>query len=174
MDNRMRELINDLTEEIVRLYELDIQNDINKIVEDLGGKIIEDSKISDYEGAVRKVDDKNFEIIVPRDQNENRKRFTIAHELGHLFLHMGFLINQEVWNKQKDGELEYFRHGLSELEYQANEFAAALLMPRSEYEKILEENTTNNIVNTIEIAEHFHVSVDARSTRGKFLGYLKW
>ena len=62
----------------------------------------------------------------------------------------------------------------SEKEYQANEFAAAFLMPRDEYLKKMNEYTDGNKVNTSKIAEYFNVSVEAASNRGKFLGYLKW
>ena len=62
----------------------------------------------------------------------------------------------------------------SEKEYQANEFAAAFLMPKKEYFRVMNENLDGNKVMTSKIAEHFHVSVEAASNRGKFLGYLKW
>ena len=41
---------------------------------------------------------------------------------------MGYKINSELWNKQKNAI--YYRSGDSLMEYQANEFAAALLMPK--------------------------------------------
>lgn len=66
------------------------------------------------------------------------------------------------------------RLGSSEKEYQANEFAAAFLMPKNEYLKKLNEFVSGNKVNTSKIAEYFNVSVEAASNRGKFLGYLKW
>ncbi len=43
---------------------------------------------------------KIFEIIVFEYQPPNRKSFTIAHELGHLFLHMGYIIDEERWKVQ--------------------------------------------------------------------------
>ena len=54
---------------------------------------------------------------------EGRKRFAIAHEIGHFILHTGtqlILCNEEdmhVWKESKTQEIE------------ANEFAASLLMP---------------------------------------------
>lgn len=84
---------------------------------------------------------------------------------------MGYLTNKKLWESQ--GEHIYHRIGSSEKEYQANEFAAAFLMPKQEYIKIMNENLKGNTVNTSKIAEYFHVSVEAASNRGKFLGYLK-
>lgn len=64
-----------------------------------------------------------------------RKRFTIAHELGHHFLH---LLEDGVF---VDGEADLFRGAIAEVqqgiaperrrEIQANMFAAALLMPQA-------------------------------------------
>lgn len=85
---------------------------------------------------------------------------------------MGFQTDIKIWKQQNDRL--YYRNGNSELEYQANEFAAALLMPQDEYETIMDCNTQGNLVNTSEIARYFHVSVDAAANRGKWLGYLRW
>lgn len=69
-----------------------------------------------------------FKIIVSSYQDEQRKRFAIAQELGHLFLHMGYKTNAEIWEKQADKVP--FQEKDPEKVRQANEFAAALLMPR--------------------------------------------
>ena len=83
---------------------------------------------------------------------------------------MGFQVDPELWSKQDD--TIYRRFGTSEQEYQANEFAAALLMPRKEYLVVLKSNITNGRVNISEVADHFHVSNAAAGNRGRFLGYL--
>lgn len=112
----------------------------------------------------------SFEIWVDPFRSKKRRKFAIAHELGHLFIHMGYRINDEIWNEQD--ERPYYRYGNTEMEYQANEFAGALLMPRQQYYEVMNRFTKGNIVDTAKIAEHFHVSVDAASNRGKWLGYL--
>ena len=172
MDRATRNMINSLTEDIICLFNIEIPiQDIEEFVRSLGGTIQTDIKYSD--GSIEKDGNNSFKIIVSPFQDEKRRRFTIAHELGHLFLHMGYLINQEVWNRQ-DKNI-YHRVGSSEKEYQANEFAAAFLMPKAEYLKIMNENVIEkNEVDTSKIAEYFNVSVEAASNRGKFLGYLEW
>lgn len=60
------------------------------------------------------------------------------------------------------------------MEYQANEFAAALLMPKKAYKEIMDQYTIGNEVETDKIASYFGVSISAASNRGKFLGYLQW
>ncbi|MCI9162180.1 MAG: ImmA/IrrE family metallo-endopeptidase [Lachnospiraceae bacterium] len=170
MDKSTRMMINSLTEDILKSFHIEVPiGDMDELIGRLGGNIQADSSYSD--GAVEKVGN-SFRILVSPFQDERRRRFTIAHELGHLFLHMGYMTNQELWERQD--ESRYHRSGNSEKEYQANEFAAAFLMPRDEYWKALNRNTVGDKVDTSKIAEYFNVSVEAASNRGKFLGYLKW
>lgn len=174
MNQEFRNIINKLTEEIISEYKIRIPiTDIYDTVNRLGGSIEEKYELGTMvDGSIQKKDE-GFVITVSPFISEGRKNFTVAHELGHLFLHMGYMTNEELWNEQEDEV--YYRSGESALEYQANEFAAALLMPRKEYEEQLDKNTRDdNIVNTAQIAEYFNVSVSAASNRGKFLGYLKW
>lgn len=173
MNDELRMLINNLTQDIIELYDIQvpIQN-INDVVEKLGGRIEESFNIDNMsDGSIRKQDD-GFVIFVSPFQSRERKKFTIAHELGHLFLHMGYRINLELWNRQENAT--YYRAGDSLEEYQANEFAAAFLMPKNKYKEIMDQNTVGNMVETGKIADYFGVSVSAASNRGKFLGYLQW
>lgn len=170
MNNATRTIINSLTEDILDSFKIQIPiQDIDALVDLLGGSIQTDFSCTD--GTVVK-EGESFRIFVSPFQDEKRRRFTIAHELGHLFLHMGYLINEELWKRQDENV--YNRLGSSEKEYQANEFAAALLMPKNEYLKKMNEYIIEDKVNTSKIAEYFNVSVAAASNRGKFLGYLKW
>ena len=168
----MRCLIDDLTQDIIREYDISIPIfDIDEIVKRMGGVVKESDLLSEYsDGCIKKVGD-GFEIVVSQLQPENRRNFTIAHELGHLFLHMGYKIDADRWNSQQS---TYYRKGGSVQEHEANEFAAALLMPRKEYKKIMDRYTEGNHVFTPKIAEEFHVSINAASNRGKWLGYLQW
>ena len=86
--------------------------------------------------------------------------------------HMGYRTNNELWEKQENNI--YHRIGNSEKEYQANEFAAAFLMPATEYLAVLNKVAEGNMVDTSKIAEYFNVSIEAAANRGKFLGYLRW
>ncbi len=61
-------------------------------------------------------------IWVDPSDAETRRRFTIAHELGHLLLHR----EQQMF---RDSSFASTNH----LEYQANDFAAELLMPKDEF-----------------------------------------
>lgn len=174
MDSELRMLINNLTQDIIDAYHIQIPIlDIDYVVtQQLGGRIEESPNIENMsDGSVRK-EGNGFVIYVSPYQTTERRTFTIAHELGHLFLHMGYVINQELW--ERPASETYYRFGDSLKEYQANEFAAAFLMPKKKYKEIMDQFTQGNIVETGKVADYFRVSVSAASTRGKFLGYLQW
>ena len=165
--------INDIAESLLDAFNIQIPiNDIEGVVNKIGGRVEIDVDLSMYSDGFIKKENDAFVISVSPFQSNERKNFTIAHELGHLFLHMGYITDEEVWEKQ-DG-IPYHRNGSSIMEYQANEFAAAFLMPKSEYKKLVDLNTNNQEVNTSRVAEYFNVSLNAASNRGKWLGYLQW
>lgn len=173
MNYQTREFINELAEKVRERYGIETSTlDMRDVVVVMGGRLKEKEQgVEISSGYIRKCHG-SFEIVVPRWQSEVRKNFTIAHELGHLFLHMGYIVAPDIWNSQNDAE--YHRYGISEAENQANEFAAAFLMPRKEYRRVMEENCQGNMVNTANIARHFNVSIEAAANRGKWLGYLQW
>ena len=115
MNNELRMLINNLTQDIIDLYNIQIPiENINDVVTTLGGRVEETMDIDTMsDGSIRKQDD-GFIIYISPFQSSERKKFTIAHELGHLFLHMGYKISSELWDKQKNAT--YYRSGDSLME----------------------------------------------------------
>jgi Zn-dependent peptidase ImmA (M78 family) len=94
--------------------------DVHKIAEILNIQIQEDMYISDS----GKYDSDKQIITINEFEPEVRKRFTIAHELGHAVLeHPGVSLRTELLDKYKDVVLKGH-------EVMANKFAAELLMPR--------------------------------------------
>lgn len=159
-------LINALSEDILNMFDISVPiKDIDAVVEQLGGKVVQGSSDSVQRNGDR------FKIIVRPFKDENQRKFTIANELGHLFLHMGYKIDDRIWNKQKDGA-DYQVNDVSQ-EWLANEFASALLMPKNKYKEIMDQYTMDAFVDTKKIADYFGVSVSAASSRGQFLGYLQ-
>ena len=81
-----------------------LNNDMYKIPVDVI-KIANANDIKVYEGdldkklsgAIRYDKDKDeFEILINKNDAKVRQRFTIAHELGHYFLHQDFLKMEEI------------------------------------------------------------------------------
>ena len=168
LSDKVKELISEMAEEVREVYGITtpIVN-IKQIVRNIGGDIIEKNN-SYYECKLRRTSKIRFVIEIPMDRSEGAKNFLIAHELGHLFLHLGF--GTKLWEEQfgeYDNKNTYYDH-------QANEFAYSFLMPKQEYKIIMDKYTNGNQVNTKKIAEYFNVAVDAASSRGKRLGYLEW
>jgi len=74
----------------------------------------------------------------------NRQRFTIAHEIGHLQLHPEFITNTVHVDKQfAESVLKRDTSsaaGIERLEVEANQFAAALLMPGLILDRLLKQS----------------------------------
>lgn len=157
--------------------QLSVSTPVNmqQVINQLNGKLqaitFEDSSIS---GRIQKIGN-SFEISYNAEHSPLRSEFTIAHELGHLFLHMGYLVDPAKWNSIDEYyDSPKYRQGYSEEEYEANQFAGAFLMPEDEYRQFIKNNSINHRIAINSIAEKFGVSFDAALTRGKWLGIFEW
>jgi len=89
---------------------------------------------------------------------EGRKRFAIAHELGHFELHNTsqlILCSEEdmfIWNESKSQELE------------ANEFAASILMPEEIFTRFIKPEQPH-MSKVIELAQKFRTTLTATALR---------
>lgn len=137
-------------------------------------ELILEDVIAYYDGDVRNAELKNCDgrmvmkgdrAIVSINQNivhPQRRRFILAHELGHMILHRG----KEAVFSDDEHTLEDYRSGSQERE--ANAFAAALLMPGQLFAKVCLKRKFGS--ETIRyIAEHFGTSIS--STVFRFLEY---
>ncbi len=113
--------------------------------------------------------DGDVTLLVNQSDPPLRKRFTIAHELGHHFLHLledgefvdgeANLFRQDV--PQEEGKLSPDRRR----EIQANMFAAALLMPEEEVRQGWKRHQSIEV-----LARKFNVSETAMYYRVNQLG----
>ena len=172
MNSSTKQYINELAQQVINVYDITIPiNDLENVVRSMGGEIEERAEFDDLcDGTIMKSNSDGFRIVIQRNQYPQQKTFAIAHELGHLFLHMGFRTNRELWDSQ-DNRI-YRRFGISEQEYQANEFAVSLLMPKDRYKKIVSEYAANGTVDMARVANYFNVSIAAAANRGLSLGIL--
>jgi len=149
--------------------------DLASVVQDLGGEIrpVPDDWEYKYD-KVTKYDNPQFVIWINDKSVPARQRFSIAHEIGHLLIHMGYKTNPETWNRLQSGD-GFFRLPQRNLpvEIEANEFAASFLMPEELFRKVADDTAKGNFYYTNEIATRLGVSEDAASYRGRLLGLWK-
>lgn len=189
MNNETRLLIRSFAEDYLKYIYIDNKDfngphypvRIEEIIDGLQGIIVEDLTDFTSDGNIvyaKDVDAHVFEIHIRKISDRQRKRFTLAHELGHLFLHMDFFDESKRAEHREYQDCSFYRqnNNYAEEELQANEFAASFLMPSKEFLKIANENIIyrENAYNVAKIAEHFDVSNLAALTRGRWLGIFKW
>lgn len=143
--------------------------DIRELVQKLGITLIDaphDPASPDLSGAAVMKDGQPF-ILVNESHRPERQRFTIAHELGHLLMHVS------------TGKAVLFRddvsaRGVDPFEVEANAFAAALLMPEERVRRLVPEPMNPMDDDGIErLAKRFEVSGQAMAIRLKSLGLLQ-
>lgn len=99
----------------------------------------------------------NASVTINQNHHSNRQNFTIAHELGHLFLHCedeGVFIEQQSFNRDKQSSTGEIKE-----EVEANRFASCLLMPEKfvreiaiSYKGSISEKEVNDMANEFEVS----------------------
>ena len=172
--SRRRE-INEFAEQVRHALDLRSPIDMERVVRTLGGsvKYTRPHELP-YEAIVEKKDG-SFVISLTRDKAPTRRNFSIAHEVGHLLLHMGYIVDPKKWEQISNYEDSVrARYGYSEEELEANEFAGALLMPRDEFLKAAERHFDGEKYDVGKVAGHFGISSQAAKTRGQWLNVFAW
>lgn len=163
-----REYLEELTTQILvdndMLYKVPV--DVISIAKNYGIDVYEAEFDNEISGVIRYDNKKEkFEIIVNKNNAWVRKRFTIAHELGHYFLHRDMLENNDIHIDtlyrasaiQVDEETK-------EREKEVDYFAGALLMNEKVIEKLIQSYEIS------EMAKILDVSYSAMTVRLNILG----
>lgn len=155
----MNDLINSF--EIIRRYQQAVPVQLVPMARSLGLEVYRSKGWpDDLSGAIRKLtaDDEpsesGYAIYVNADHPETRRRFTLAHEVAHFVLHRDMI---------GDGITDdaMYRSGLSKIEeYQANDLAAEILMPK---DKLIEELKSEK--EPSKLADKFEVSLSSMNIR---------
>lgn len=175
MTPEKRRKISELASAVRGALKLESPIDVSAAVDKLGGSLtfVEPDEI-EYEAIVEKQGD-GFCIKIANDRSEARQNFSVAHEIAHLFLHMGYIVSPEKWrNIAAYEDSVRARHGYTEEEYEAHQFAAVFLMPEGEFLAVAKEAYSKGQYDLSVIAERFGVSVKAAKTRGQWLGLFGW
>jgi Zn-dependent peptidase ImmA (M78 family) len=131
--------------------------DVLTLVNALGGRVV----VVNTTESLHVDDDGSFVVYVPPTTSSRRDRFTIAHELGHYFLH---------WLYPRVGRaMSYDRGGRNRMETEANVFASSLLMPEQAFRAAHEQYGGD----VWDLASHFDVSPAAADVRCQVLGLAR-
>lgn len=145
---------------------------IEDIIIQLGGEIIDYDLEYGVLAEIISSKKDNFTIKIINDISKEKRKFLLAKQLGHLFLHLDFLKgNSKISFKDNISNRIYpnrWKH------LQAYEFAKNFLMPEKEFRKVAQMNLNGHKYNTKKIAEYFKVSLNKASYRGKQLGLFRW
>ena len=137
--------------------DLDIEGIVN-----LNGSFYQEKSMADADGRIIFKGNNTIITINADISYAPKKRFVMAHELGHLLLHKNIV---PVFNCNEASFLQWYEQ--SSFETQANEFAAELLMPQNlfvEQARIIKKFDFNTI---IALANYFQTSIT--STIIKFI-----
>ncbi len=135
--------------------EIDVEN-----IAWVRGALVQELPLEGIEG--RLVSSQHRGVITVREgiPEEGRKRFIIAHELGHFELHRGK--TQVALCTGQD--LVYFYKRVRPNEGEASEFASELLLPEPMVKAKI-KSATPDLTNIAVVAEEFHASLTATSLR---------
>ncbi len=149
-----------------------------KIAESLNIEIISKPSEDDLSGFLFRDFAKNQTIIgVNQNHHPNRRRFTIAHEIGHFILHNyeGFHFDSSNENYLLKLRKKNSRVTNKEEEREADIFAAQLLMPKEFVIRDVLTLESPDLLfddNIPKLARKYKVSVRAFTIRLENLGYI--
>lgn len=109
---------------------------------------------------------RQWAILYHQGQSPGRKAYTIAHEFGHYMLHRK-LIDED--DRFEGGiycdENSVLRREGTDIEQEADEFAANLLMPFHDFRRQITPKTVPNFDDLSKIADRYGVSLTAATLR---------
>ncbi|SDF43605.1 protein of unknown function [Mucilaginibacter pineti] len=125
--------------------------------------MVKESDLKNCDGRLVMKQGRSIVTIDSKIEFEQRKRYVLAHELGHILLHA----DKEASFTDDDTTLEGYKKGPQEKE--ANDFAAELLMPRELFEANCEKKKFSPELIS-ELAQKFNTSLTSTVYRFVDLG----
>lgn len=161
--------VSNFAEEVARHVNYVIGENMRAFVARLGGRISFHDEVrpdDDFPESIVVQPDGKFQIFLPTVTTEERDRFTIAHELGHLFLHFPKVKRDNpgcamAATRRVDPADAVQKRA----EWEANWFAAAFLMPQQTFREAHDASP-----NAALLAGRFGVSQKAAEVRISTLG----
>ena len=138
MSSILKELIDTIPVNVERLIKSHgILLNKNAIRDEIGKGINRPSGAGELIGEIRK-DGDEYKILILGSDHYYRKRFTMAHELGHFVLH-----KDKIDRCGSISDSEEYDGITKEEETEANAFAAETLMPEDKVREIFAETMRN-------------------------------
>jgi Zn-dependent peptidase ImmA (M78 family) len=131
--------------------------EIFNLLESSGIIVVELDEIEKFDGVSFITDNGYPTIVINKNFSNDRKRFTIAHELGHLLMHS---LNNPAIPEHRDEKV---------LENEANIFAAEFLMPK---QYIINSLRNLKLSDLGELKRYWHTSMASIIRRAKDLGCI--
>lgn len=167
----LKQLVFKFAEDFARALGFGVGDPLEPLIARLGGSISYKGNTRLFGGipeSIKVLSSNNFTIYLPLNTSLERDRFTIAHELGHLFLHYP-LVQQAHGAHVKMVATRWVDSAnvdLQRAEWEANWFSAAFLMPEMEFR----QSYSSNAVSPHFTASRFGVTEKAVEVRAKALG----
>lgn len=148
-------LARQMARKVLKDYKLtEVPTDLRKIFQSLGLKYMELDDPKDIDGAILEIDNKPSIAVLNRAKPIQRQRFTLAHELAHIFLNHK---KRDTYDPEAERDMdEKVQKGKPPSEIEADVFASEFLIPFDQIKKF--EKEINNIE---KMAEKFQVSKQA-------------
>lgn len=174
LDRETERIIATVKDEVSGYYKHTLL-DLDAICQTYGIHLLEGPFEDENQSGALVKDDDGWSIIVNETHSRNRKRFTIAHELGHFFAVQHNSVQAEDYLEEQGNIIRDYtlmkrtedaEDGKYQVERQANMIAAEILMPDQLVQKLYEQRLTIS-----EMAEQFGVSEIAMSYKLTSMGY---
>lgn len=145
-----------MARKVLKDYKLsEVPTNLTVIFQGLNLKYIELDDADDIDGAILEIEGKPAIAVLNRARPLQRQRFTLAHELGHIFLEH---IKRDIYDPEEIRESDLQSSGKTKppKELEADTFAAELLVPYEHLKKY-----TADMNNVDKLAGIFLVSKQA-------------
>lgn len=149
------------------LHELSIINPAETDIADIAylrGALVREAMMNNSEGRLIRSGSSGVITINTKIKELGKKRFAIAHELGHFEMHEK---SNQFSNFNDQNFLEWYK--TSSIEKEANIFAAELLMPSEQFKNTC-KNQKPTIENVCQLAQFFNTTLTSTAIRIVDLG----
>ena len=161
-------------ERVEKAYELHAKSspvNIEQMIRDSGLQLEKSAELQEgIAGELRKNQDDTYTVSVNSQDHYYRRRFTMAHELGHYYLHRSLIgdgVDDSVKYRSTVGGNFYNTNIAQKHEREANFFAAFVLMPEELLKESVDALSGQPIDTSVirEMAIKFQVSPEAMKIR---------